>query len=216
MNTRKMKKTWAVVQYDNRPLQNIYKVLQQHNINYCKKYGYKYFFISEKYELPPYWIKVKIVQEILKTNKYKGVLWLDMDAVIHDTNISLDSLLIKGKSFYYAPDRPEWNTPFNAGVWFVLNNKIGNAIVDSWINTYKPEYWMEKNGKWITNGPWAGITYEQGSFIHYIKPIYMKYINEFPWHFLQSHEPSEKSFILHFAVNYKRFIQKYITGHMNF
>jgi hypothetical protein len=37
--------------------------------------------------LPPWWIKVKLVQELL--HSYKGILWLDVDAVINDDRILL-------------------------------------------------------------------------------------------------------------------------------
>jgi hypothetical protein len=85
-----------------------------------------------------------------------------------------------------------------------------------WMNTYNPAYWKLINNKWVTKGPWAGYTYEQGAFIYFIKPKISQYIHEFPWTFLQSHIPDTSSFILHFAANYKNHIPNYITTNMNF
>jgi hypothetical protein len=210
MNTRKNKRKWAVVQYDNRPLPLNYKALQNINRKYCAHNGYKYIFIKEEMNIPPYWRKVKIVQDLLKSNKYKGIFWLDTDAVIHNMEISLDDLLVENKHFYYAPDRPRWITSFNAGVWFVLNTDIGKQIMDEWMKVYNKDDWMQVDGLWKTSGRWAGPTYEQGAFIKYVKPYIKNYIHMFPWFFMQTNIPSKEAFVLHFAANHKREIPAYL------
>jgi hypothetical protein len=208
----KKAKTWVVVQYDNRPLDADTEFLRQKNMEYCERHGYKYIFITRHYNLPPYWIKVKIVRDLLNKTDCIGVLWLDTDAVVHRPEISLNSLLQKGKSFYYAPDRPAWKTIFNAGVWFILNNRAGHTIMDYWMGAYEPEYWNEKGGKWKTVGPWAGYTYEQGAFIKLIKPLVNEHLYQFPWKVLQSEKPFDESFVLHFAAEHKKAIPDYVAS----
>jgi hypothetical protein len=174
-------------------------MLVERNKVYCSKYGYTHIFETKKYDLPPWWIKVKLVQETMKTNKYKGVLWLDTDAVVHNQDKSLDSIILNDLSFYYCTDAPVWKSEFNAGVWLVLNNIHGNDIIDTWMNSYSSSDWTESDGKWKSSGEWAGSTYEQGAFIKYVIPKYNTYMYKYPWRFFQSYEPSSGTFTLHFA-----------------
>ncbi len=167
---------------------------------YCKLHNYQYIFSNAAYALPPYWIKVKMVQEILNTQKYKGVLWLDMDATIHDLKRTLDSFLKFGKYFYGAGDNPRWNSTFNAGIWFVLSNHRGRQIMNSWMNLYNSDQWKkETDGSWNTMGDWAGDIYEQGSFAQNILPRFSSDIELLPWQVLQDDSPNASSFTLHFA-----------------
>jgi hypothetical protein len=54
-NTRKNSKTWLIIQYDDRPLTELYNRLIDRNKYYCSKQGYIYKFITSEYEnLPPY------------------------------------------------------------------------------------------------------------------------------------------------------------------
>jgi hypothetical protein len=190
---------WAIVQYDNRPLDTDTKALVARNKSYCDKHGYTHIFETKKYDLPPYWIKVKLVQETLMSRRFSGVLWLDSDAVVHDQEKRLDELVVPNKSFYYCADAPVWDSAFNAGVWLVLNDAMGNTIMESWMGAYDPTTWNEKGGKWTSTGVWAGPTYEQGAFLEYIMPRYDQYMHKYPWSFFQSYEAVPTNFAMHFA-----------------
>ena len=136
-----------------------------------------------------------------------------MDATIHDMNRSLNSFVRQGKSFYCAGDTPNWNSRFNAGVWFVLSNHQGRQIMNSWMNLYDSGKWTkETDGSWKTIGEWAGDTYEQGSFVQTILPRFNTHIEVLPWQVLQSFIPLPQSFTLHFAGPEKSaWIQSYFT-----
>ena len=59
--------TWAVVQYEDRSIEEPILELMQRNKGYCEKMGYYYVFIKQKYkDIPPYWAKVKSVNEVLQ------------------------------------------------------------------------------------------------------------------------------------------------------
>jgi len=198
--------TFLILQYDNRKVTNDFIKLMKINKKYCSKYNYDYVFIKKQYDLPPYWIKVYLLQHFLQTNKYKGILWIDMDACIHNFDIRLEDIVIKDKYFYKSPDNKIWKSSFNAGVFLVLNNEIGMNIMNDWMKCYNKTKWHKSGrNKWTTNCKWAGVCYEQGSFEKYISPKYNKYIQTFDWSFFQSfysnllEKENKCVFTLHFA-----------------
>jgi hypothetical protein len=198
--------TFLVLQYDNRKVEKDFIKLMNINKKYCLQYNYDYVFIKKQYDLPPYWIKVYLLHHFLQTKKYKGILWIDMDACVHNFDIRLEDILIKDKYFYKSPDNKIWKSSFNAGVFLVLNNEIGMNIMNDWMKCYNKNKWHKKTrNKWTTNCKWAGICYEQGSFEKYISPKYNKYIQTFHWSFFQSfysnllENENRCVFTLHFA-----------------
>jgi hypothetical protein len=207
-----MEKQWVIVQYDNRVIKDTDLKLIDINKNYCLKHGYKHILETKPYYMPPWWIKVKLVKDILSTNNYKGALWLDTDAVIHNQEMCLDNLIKKDKSMYYSGDPPFWDAEFNAGVWLIKNDIYGKEILEKWINSYSPKDWAIENNKWITSGEWAGSTYEQGAFLKYVKPNFEQYVYIYPWQVFQSYEPDVNTFTLHFAGDlYDKYLPAYIN-----
>lgn len=191
---------WAIVQYDDRKLHEIDKGLMNRNAHYATKWGHDYIFKKEGYEgISPYWRKVFVVKDVLNTGNYRGVLWLDTDATVYKMDTDLNSVVEEGKHFYKSADNTPGNKRFCAGVWFVLNTPIGKEILSKWAEEYHGDKWRKNmNGKWKTNGEWAGQNYEQGSFIETILPNYGDSLKHYDDNFLQALEPSEKAFILHF------------------
>ena len=195
-------KTWAVVQYDNRPVPDQYKPFIEINKEYCKTHGYEYIFKTDEYDMPPYWIKVKLCLDLLNTNKYKGLLWLDTDAVIYDCKKSLDDFTSD-----FTISRDPWGNSalldhdkvLNTGIWIVRSKEIMN----DWFNQYKKEKWIKTNGHWNIDPKlpefergWAGINYEQGSFTYIVAPKYNININ--PSSLLSHWNPTKGSFTGHF------------------
>jgi hypothetical protein len=205
--------TYLILQYDNRPVSK-YKELIKLNKQYCKRHNYEYKFIYKTYNLPPYWIKVYLLDKLLPN--YKGILWLDTDACIYNIDIQLEDIIIKDKHFYGSPDNKVWNSPFNAGIFFVLNTKIGLEIINNWLNTYDKKMWEKQDKKWISSCKWASECYEQGSFIKNILPNYTKYIHFFHWRFFNSFysnlEENNNVFILHFAGDFKKEIPLFLKN----
>jgi hypothetical protein len=216
---------WLIVQYDNREFfesfNNVehfsysdYKKLVNVNEKYCKENNFDYLFSSENYNISPYWIKVKIIQDLINDpqSKYKGFIWLDTDAVIVNRN-KLHNIksIINNKSFYISHDHEKFGEGMlNCGSFFVKNDTTGREIMNSWMDGYDPKTWTFTDGKWNTDGPWVGITYEQGYFNQVIYPKYKNNIEEVPWKFLQNDDPlDEDTIITHFAWDAKNLINKY-------
>jgi len=214
MKTKKNRKTYLILQYDNRNIKPKFKSLMNINKKYCSLYGYDYILDTNEYNLPPYWIKVMLVDKLLQTNRYKGILWIDTDAVINDFSISLDSICCHNKSIYYSyefferydKDSHDLSSQyrFNSGVWFVLNDRIGKEIMNAWFKLYDPKKWKLKNKKWeCIDCEWGGLEYEQGSFEKYIIPKYKKYCKQYKYSFFQSTsikdvDKEDPKFIYHF------------------
>lgn len=193
----------VILQYDNRVTELTPLMLR--NKAYAEMHGYDYVFRNDPHDMPPYWIKIKLAALLLED--YDCVMWLDSDASVH-TPLRIESLVRTGKTFYMAPDRPRWNSPFNAGVWIALDK----MMMQEWMSLYDATLWQKKE-RWITSGEWAGSAYEQGSFCRTILPKYKEAIHIFPWHFLQAIYGTLRTknniFTVHFAGQEKTGMLKY-------
>lgn len=210
---------WLIVQYDDRHLSDLDKKFVERNRQYAEKQGYEHKFISEGYkDLPVYWRKVKIVQDMLE-KPYKGVMWLDTDAVVHDMNRTIDSYYKSERGFIKAIDR-YGNHIFNAGVWIVKNTPKMKELMENWMNLYKKEDWKnEGDGKWSTNKAWAGNSYEQGSFASSITCKHKLNINTVSntnlHGSLNNISSGNNPFVLHFLNFRKPQIAKYVKRYID-
>jgi len=206
------KKTWAVVQYDNRQLKGTIVELMNRNKMFCELHNYSYLFFDSGFEnVPPYWRKVYFINTLLEMRRaedystiFKGVMWLDTDAVVWDyINFGLSALAPKHIAFVYGSD-PEGlsvPSPFNAGVWIVRNSYTGRKIIHRWISLYNPSQWvLGKSGKWQSKSwQWAGEDYEQGFFAHHmLSSVGLKRV---PWYVLHGlpGKTDNQSFVFHFC-----------------
>jgi hypothetical protein len=170
-------KDYLILQFENRKISPIDQKFLNTNKAYAKHHGYHYKLITDGYsDMPPWWIKVFLVKDLLKN--YKGIFWLDTDAVIINQSRSIESFEVPGKYFYKSCDL-EVNIPkeFNAGVWFIKNAPPMFSLLDSWTNRYSRDDWTHKNGMWRTSkhSSFAAKYYEQGEF-KAIQDKYSRYI----------------------------------------
>jgi hypothetical protein len=215
---------WLVVQYDNREffennIENFnytdYLKIVKINELYCKQNNLDYLFSSDQYNISPYWVKVKIIHDLMNNSdiKYKGFIWLDTDAVIINNNklYNINTITNMDKSFFISHDNPKYGKGMlNCGIFIIKNNNIGKEIMNKWISGYDSSTWKLVNNRWSTTGPWVGITYEQGFFNQIIYPNYMNHIHELNWKLLQNNNPNdEEAIVSHFAFEDKKLINKY-------
>ncbi len=210
--------TWVILQYDNRNLSYEFKQLVRVNRQYAERHGYDYIFDSKSYPIPPYWIKVKLTQDLLKEMlpdgrpKYKGVMFIDTDAVIVKPEVTLDTLSTGDKDFFAAADinydlYPQDQSVFNAGIFIVKNTPKAHALFRDWMAVYDKvkDYWIFNGTTWHTNGNWAGPVYEQGAFVNEILPRHKDTIKLVDKYILQAQyvpqvEPIRpETFTIHFS-----------------
>lgn len=217
----------CVVCYDNRKNDDITK-LKSINTTYCKKNGYDFKFYdkyNDENEYPQYWLKVKIMCDVLKSNKYDYVMWIDSDACFYNHNIRIENIFKcfgKNNIFVMSHDREtDGLSPFNAGVWIVNNNHHGLDFMNDWLNKYNSKEWtVHDKVKWVCKEcadgvckecPWGGKSYEQGSCLDLLSSD--KYISNILYvdsSILQEISPSEYTFVLHFYGPEKSKIKDFI------
>lgn len=209
-----------VVQFDNRDFfTNIAELFTNSDFNklikinqsYCKEHNIDYMFTNVyDNEIPVYWMKVKIITDLINNTNYKYIIWIDTDAVFTHHHKSILSLL-NNKSFYISKDPPEYNeNALCVGTWIVKNNDIGSKIMNDWMNSYNPSMWIKENNQWSTQSNWAGIAYEQGSFNELIYPKYKDHIEIFPWYvFNNDIKDNPNSYISHYMGPKKELINNH-------
>jgi hypothetical protein len=129
---------------------------------YCDKWEYEYIRVKKNDTgISPYWYKVFVVNDFMKTNKYDYVFWLDSDTIINNFNIDLgEDILHKFDSdIFVASDNIQYDV-VNAGVFIIRNSPIGKKFLEEWIDLYAP---MCEKGKGSLKGVWAMSCYEQGN-----------------------------------------------------
>ena len=211
---------WALVLYDDRPPTNASRAAIARNRAYAARHGYELHFFNAtntpaavRAELPPYWVKVQLVINVFTAARaasqpLAGAMWLDTDAFVRDLSVPVDAFLrsthARGgvSSFFGAPDPPLGGmSPFCAGAWIVRNTPTGRAIMDTWRAAFPPDAWEHTpEGKWVSQGVWSGVTYEQGAFWSNLLHTYTCDITVLPWVALHGQDPLEaRAFTLHYA-----------------
>jgi hypothetical protein len=118
-------------------------ILEKYSItnkkNYCDKHGYQlnystdifYQLKKENYNLA--WAKIKILLNLLETNSYDWLFWIDMDAFIMNDEINLEQLVDDRYSLIITKD----HNYLNAGVFLIKNS--------SWSKKFLNTVWSMRN-----------------------------------------------------------------------
>ena len=221
------KKRVCVVCYDDRKTIDYIDKLKIINKSYCDKHEYSFIFYDSYQNLetkyPPYWLKIKIVLDILKNNQYDYVMWIDSDACFYNLTVKIENIFAtfgEDMVFVMSSDRTDGLVGsrgiFNAGVWIVNNNSLGLEFMEEWLDKYNEKEWFMVKDKWVCKQCfydvckqciWAGKSYEQGSCDTLLTN--KKYENKVIFldpTILQGIIPHLYTFVLHFYGNYKSHI----------
>lgn len=202
-----------VVQYETRR-DTALRLLMKYTRDYCLQHGYTYTCPTDEYDIPLYWIKVKLIQDLFNSvpaSQDLCVAWIDSDAVFVRTEVTVESIMqnAHGRDFVTSLD-PGSTTDMNAGVFFIRRTDEMRQLVDDWMDCYKTDRWsksMDAEGsiKWTTKGKWAGPDYEQGSFNAVIMPKYRHEIALLPEKVFACYEPvyPAETIVCHFMYKHK-------------
>jgi len=213
----------AVVSYDNRSTKEI-ELLKKVNQKYCAKHGYDFLFYhqyQDEMTYPPYWLKVKIVQDVLKSNRYQYVMWMDSDACFHNDNQRIESLIPDTQTFFVKSSESGPHH-FNAGIWLVQNSMMGHDFLKDWLAKYNADNWDFQNGTWTckinkylnleSECAWSEDQYEQGSGNRLLQtPKYKPFYHHVHGDVMQRQFPKPESFTVHFYLDAKKNIEYYVT-----
>lgn len=195
----------AIIQYEDRPVSTLGPMVHfvRRNQAYAARQGYDYHGLSTAdVDLPPYWLKPVLCQRALERG-YDAALWLDSDAVVHDLDARIESLIAGDEAMVAASDIPTWESPFNAGV-FLARGPRGAEILQRWAGLFEPDRWARRDGAWACDETWAGDAFEQGAFVRSLQPelVASGALRMVDWRRLQSPLPLPQSFTLHFPRMY--------------
>jgi len=209
--------------YETRTVPGLAK-LKVINENYCQVNEYTFLYLTETPEedkYPPYWIKVKLAYELLQSQKYDYICWIDSDVVMHDIDIRIESIfsaLAPDQFFVKSTDNDRWFNKFNAGVWFVKTCPQALEFFQDWLHSYPRKSWKRlSNQKWIcitcktyANGP----EYEQGAGTKLLESKkYKSGVITLDWRILQGYDLRKiknVAFTLHFSGDFKNYIYQYL------
>ena len=203
----------ALLQFDNRPFDQLglLPFLLQRNKAYAVRHGYAYRYLARPTaDLPVYWQKPHLVAETLEAG-FDAVLWLDTDAVVHDLDRTVETLLRTGEAMIGAGDNPFWASPLNTGV-FLAQGARGLALMRRWLDLFPDTGWRRTPNAWICDDEWAGPSYEQGAFVERLldDALVAGDVRLLDWRVLQAPFPTPDSFALHFAGEFTRNVPAYL------
>lgn len=189
----------------------ILQIENRHNpyFEYCimknKSYALKHdihhlFYKNGPSNIPYYWWKVFKLHDLLATDKYDIIVWMDSDAYVHQTSKHPRDFF-DAKPMIICGDPPNWGSPFMAAVFMIKNTPLTKEIVSKWKNLYDPTKWMISNKRWIDKtNEWAGSAYEQGAFVKNILPEYADHIKIVKWyvfHETKYNKPHKRTWSVH-------------------
>ena len=186
-----------IITFDNRPNIEYIKLHNKNLQDYCNKWGYEYQYYNTC-EYNVYWCKIYLVLQLLNTNKYDYIMWLDSDTIIKNPNIELNSIINNYHSdIFIGHDKNNYLTILNAGVFIIKNSDIGKTFLKDCIKSFNKKKCLETNlGK--LNGMWAGICYEQGIMNLLIINKYYNHTTLLPDYLINnSYECKNEVFIMH-------------------
>lgn len=151
---------------------------------YCEMHGYDlHIDYQEKFsnEKPAQWQKIRAARELLETNKYDWVFYLDTDCIIMNPHIKLESFIDDNCSFIVprhnveAIDTPTLEGNIISSQFFVRNDKCGIDILD--------EIWLSEGNDKVHLHDYEGrqirMIINQGKYNNRIKLIEEKRLNRF-------------------------------------
>lgn len=154
---------------------------------YCDLHGYDlHIDYQEKFSngKPSQWQKIRAARELLETNKYDWVFYLDTDCIIMNPDIKLESFIDDNCSFIVprhcieAVDTPTSEGNIISSQFFVKNDEFGKDILD--------EIWLAEGNDKVNQFDYEGrqirILINNGKYKNRIKLVEEKRLNRF-WYF---------------------------------
>lgn len=185
---------------------------------YADNHGYDYKQYNHTPDImPPYWLRVKDTYDVLMSGDYDVVMYLDLDATVHDFDLPINDVIADNKYDFYIGadplgfDRPDFNNLVNTGCFIVKNTVWARLFIQMWMNACMNKdgnlsgicesSWKFIDKKWnCSDCKWAGLKYEQGALAN----LYIMNVNEsrdhiciFEESIMSNKFPEKKSYILH-------------------
>ena len=165
----------CVIQYQSHR-DDQHEELMGYNAAYCRKQGYIYSRTFESFDVPPCWIKVLLIKQVLVAHPdIKYIAWLDSDAVVHDQARRIESLFPAKKDFLLSFS-PLGGDDLHTGAFYIRVNDTTRQVVNDWWNCYTTTHWNKVGGVWTEGGP---LDSEQGCFNKRVLPRYPDVVSKY-------------------------------------
>ncbi len=115
------------------------------NKNYADKHGYDFIVThNRKSDRGIQWEKVWAVEDIIKSNKYDYIFWIDSDAFFNKQDISLEKLILENNSALISEGSLNKNTK-KENIYLHICDDLGNSGGTCLVNTGT---FLVKNNDW--------------------------------------------------------------------
>lgn len=185
------------VKLHNQSIENYVKIQNQRNSDIPRQYSYVFV---DKCELSGhihnvYWCKLFLTQNLLESNQYDYVIWLDSDTIIFDNNVDVGDIVSSYQSDFLAATDGSKN--INAGVLIFKNSEKAKEMLDKMLVVYNTKSFQNEcmNPDNSLKGLWANTCYEQMN-VNMICLDYREYITLLPPNVI-SHRYARNGFIIH-------------------
>lgn len=118
------------------------KLAEKINREYANAHNYDFqIFEYNMSDRAPQWCKIQVINELLATNKYSYLFWIDADAFFNKHEIPLEEFITPGKNIIVCDDIVNSGKPdtLNSGTFFVKCNKWSKKFFKQ-LWDYKGEY----------------------------------------------------------------------------
>ena len=206
----------CVIQYEDRR-DDQHEELMAYNAAYCRKQGYTYYRPFERIDIPPCWIKVLLVKQVMVAHPdVQTIAWLDSDAVVHDTARRIETLFPADKDLLLSYCPLEIGD-LNTGVFYIRVNDTTRQVVNDWWNCYTTTSWNKVGGKWTCDGPQTGLDYERGAFTEKVLPRYPDVVGKYVYTIFNESVafPNPSTFSCHFLFpkkDKKTLVTRYLVA----
>jgi hypothetical protein len=117
------------------------KFAEEINKKYCEEKGYEYYCEKDTQKIQKVlgdraatWYKPKLILEVLNTHNPDYVLFMDIDAIISDTNQEIESFIDPEYDLIFTEDVSHHSIA-NAGVFILKNTEWAKKFLTAWWNS---------------------------------------------------------------------------------
>ncbi len=126
----------CVITYYTIDIVDYFKITRKLNEMYCKKNKIDFVISSTpNYKnRTPHWERIPLILNVLNSNKYDWVVWIDADAFFYYDSPNIKTLIHKNldKDFIFSEDaNPQW-WPINSGLFVVKNTTTSKQFLNAW------------------------------------------------------------------------------------
>jgi len=114
----------CLITYFNKNFSSIGKISARTIKEYAERYGFEHkIFQNVKISRPPAWTKIFLINNLLKSDKYDFIIWVDADALFVDFTKNILSEIKINKHLYLVKHKINGKEVPNTGFFIVRNSQ---------------------------------------------------------------------------------------------